>query len=274
MAKGWYESCLWLKDNTPEPFGDPDYYYQMYPSSRYDFTYPDGFYGVLSWWDYGYFIAQIGHRVPNASPGQGGAVEAGEFFTAQNETSANELADQRLSRYIMIDSDMATGKFYAMVEWANRDMSDFSEVCYVPSQTQEGRLDPVFLYYPAYYKSAAIRLYNFNGQNVTPTESLVVRYENRTDVSSGFQYRQVTGVWPFDTYEEAEAYLVEQGPGNYRIASSNPFNSPIPLEAMTDYKLVYSSSSEVGIADQTVPGVKIFEYLSVPYHPPPPPERP
>jgi len=93
---------------------------------------------------------------------------------------------------------------------------------------------------------------------------LVILYENRTDSGSGLHYRQITGVWLFNTYEEAETYLAEQGPGNYRIASSNPFNSPVPLEAMTDYKLVYSSSSEVGIADQVVPGVKIFEYLGLP----------
>jgi len=267
MAKGWYESCLWLRDNTPEPFGNPDYYYQLYPypssGDYHDFEYPDTIYGVLSWWDYGYFITQIGHRVPNANPGQAGAVEAGEFFTAQNETHANEVADQRMSKYIMIDSDMVTGKFYAMVEWADGNMSDFNEVCYIPSQTQSGQLDPVILYYSAYYRSTAVRLYNFNGQSVIPAESLVVLYEDRTDSGSGLQYRLITGVWPFDTYEEAEAYLAKQGSGNYRIASSNPFNSPVPLEAMTDYELVYSSSSEVGIADQAVPGVKIFEYLGL-----------
>lgn len=269
LAKGWYESCVWLRDNTPEPFGDSDYYYQLYPrplKDYRDFEYPDTVYGVLSWWDYGYFITQIGRRVPNANPGQGGAEEAALFFTSQNETYASELANQRMSKYVVIDSDMVTGKFYAMAEWAGGNMSEFSEVCYVPSQ-DGGQLNPVFLYYPAYYKSAAVRLYNFDGQAVVPAESLVVLYENRVDIGSGFQYRQITGVWPFDTYEEAKAYLAEQGPGNYRIASSNPFTSPVPLEAMVDYELVYSSSSEVGIADQAVPGVKIFEYLSVPSSP-------
>jgi len=263
MAMGWYESCVWLRDNTSDPFGNPDFYYQLYPSSRDEFKYPDGFYGVLSWWDYGYFIAQIGRRVPNANPSQGGADEAALFFTAQNETSANELADQRMSKYIMIDSDMVTGKFYAMVEWASGNMSEFYEACYVPSQEREGWLDPVILYYPAYYRSVAVRLYTFNGQAVTPTESLVVLYEDRVN-SDGMRYRLITGAWPFSTYEEAEAYLSEQGPGNYRIASSNPFSSPVPLEAMVDYELVYSSSSEVSVAGQTMPGVKIFEYLGLP----------
>jgi len=268
LAKGWCESCVWLRDNTPEPFDDPDYYYQLYPyppsGDYHDFEYPDTVYGVLSWWDYGYFITQIGRRVPNANPGQGGAEEAALFFTAQNETYANELADRRMSKYVMIDSDMVTGKFYAMVEWAGANLSEFTEVCYVRSQ-DGNRVNPVILYSPAYYKSIVVRLYIFDGQAVTPTESLVVRCEDRE--SDGKPYKLVTGVWPFDTYKEAEAYLAEQGPGNYRIASSNPFTSPVPLEAMTDYELVYSSSAEVAVADWVVSGVKIFEYLSVPSSP-------
>jgi dolichyl-diphosphooligosaccharide--protein glycosyltransferase len=267
LARGWHESCLWLKDNTPEPFGDPDYYYQLYPrplKDYRDFEYPDTVYAVLSWWDYGYFITQIGHRVPNANPGQAGAGEAGRFFTAQNETAANELADQRMSKYVMIDADMVTGKFYAMVEWAGGNMSEFNEVCFVPSQTREGWLDPVVLYYPAYYRSMAVRLYTFDGKAVTPTESLVVQYDNRVD-PNGTPYRLITGAQRFSTYEEAEAYIATQGPGNYRIASSNPLTSPVPLDAVVDYELVYSSPTGVSVVDRVMPGVKVFEYLGLPY---------
>ncbi len=263
LAQGWYESCAWLRDNTPEPFGDPDFYYEMYSSSRKEFEYPDNFYAVASWWDYGYFIAQIGQRVPNANPSQGGADRVGKFFTAQNETYANELADYQMSKYIMIDAGMATNKFYAMVEWANGTMSEFSDVYYVKSQGQEGRLDPVMLYYPAYYESMAVRLYIFDGQAVAPVEPLVILYEDRID-DNGVRYKHITGVWVFDTYEEAEVFIGEQGQGNYRIVSANILNSPVPLEALTDYELVYSSSAEVSIGDQAISGVKIFEYLNVP----------
>jgi len=143
MNEGWYSSCQWLKDNSPEPFDDPDFYYELYPP-RGEFKYPETAYGVMSWWDYGYFIMQIGHRIPNANPTQSGATRAGQFFTAQNESSANESADRFGSKYVMIDSAMATGKFYAMVEWAGGSVDDFYEYYYLPQQDvpRNRRLSP------------------------------------------------------------------------------------------------------------------------------------
>ena len=262
LRQGWYESCLWLRDNTPEPFGDTDYYYQLYPypqGGHQDFDYPDTFYGVLSWWDYGYFIAQIGHRVPNANPSQGGAIGAARFFTAQDASTANEIVDQRESRYIMIDYTMPSTKFYAMVEWAGGNVSDFFDVYY---QTREGQLESLTLYYPTYYRSLAVRLYNFDGQAVTPTETIVIAYEDRVG-GNGIRHKQITQVWRFSVYEEAEAYISDQGVGNYRIVGADPFDSPVPLDEMVDYELVYSSPTTVPIAGRTMPGVKIFEYHSV-----------
>jgi len=39
MNRGWYNSMLWLKDNSPEPFGDPNFYYELSPP-RDEFEYP------------------------------------------------------------------------------------------------------------------------------------------------------------------------------------------------------------------------------------------
>jgi oligosaccharyl transferase (archaeosortase A-associated) len=256
MNEGWYTSCMWLNDdgttgepNTPDPFVNPDFYYELYPP-RSEFVYPDTAYGVMSWWDYGYFIMQIGHRIPNANPGQAGAARAGEFFTAQNETAANELADKFGSKYIMIDDLMATSKFYAMVDWAGEDLSEFYEYFYLPQQ-DGGKL--VVLYYPAYYQSTVARLYNFDGEAVTATaQSIVVSYEG--EVTSGDRkFKIITNAQQFDTYEEAEAYVASQTSGNYRIGSTDAFTSPVPLEALNSYELVYQS--------ETAQPVKVFEYL-------------
>jgi oligosaccharyl transferase (archaeosortase A-associated) len=251
MNEGWYSSCLSLKDESPEPFDDPDFYYELYPP-RDEFEYPETAYGVMSWWDYGYFIMQIAHRVPNANPTQAGATRAGQFFTAQNESSANEFADSFGSKYVMIDQAMATGKFYAMVEWANGSVDEFYEFYYLPQQ-DGGRW--VSLYYPAYYKSTVARLYNFDGKAVVPTESTVISYSEE-ESPEGTSYKLITSAQPFPTYEEAEAYVASQEAGNYRIVGANPFDSPIPLEELSSYDLVYSSGDTTSGTT-----VKIFEYL-------------
>ena len=251
MNEGWYSSCLWLEDNSPEPFGDPDFYYELYPP-RSEFKYPETAYGVMSWWDYGYFIMQIGHRIPNANPTQSGATRAGQFFTARNESSANDFADEFGSKYVMIDYAMATGKFYAMVEWAGGSVSEFYEIYYV-AQESGGQWVP--LYYPAYYKSTVARLYNFDGEAVVPTESTVISYSEEQDLG-GTSYKVITSGQSFPTYEEAEAYVASQTSGNYRIVSVSPFSSPVPLEALNSYECVHSSGDT--ISETTV---KIFEYL-------------
>jgi oligosaccharyl transferase (archaeosortase A-associated) len=253
MDSGWYNSTQWLRENTPEPFGDPEFYYELYPPKD-EFVYPDTAYGVMSWWDYGYFIMQIGHRIPNANPGQRGAVEAGRFFTSQNETSANMLADELGTKYVMIDQAMATGKFYAMGDWAGRNTSEFYEGYYV--QTDQGG-QWATLFYPAFYQSMAIRLYNFDGQAVTPgtNSSLVISYEVRE--AGGEEYKEITDVQPFSSYEDAQAYVASQTSGNYRIVGTSASASPVPLEALADYERVYPDPADTTAST----AVKIFKYL-------------
>ena len=256
IDEGWYTSCLWLKDNTPDPFNDPGFYYELYPP-RGEFEYPETAYGVMSWWDYGHFMMQLGHRIPNANPMQAGADRAGEYFTAQNASTANELLDKWGSKYVAIDNDMATGKFYAMAEWAGKDPDDFYEIYYLP---QQGGGQWLPLYYPTYYNSTAARLYNFDGKAVTPTEAIVIAYEEKV-TGEGDAYKEITDGQQFFTYEEAEAYVAAQVAGNYRIVGTSPFNSPVPLEELNSYELIHSSNATTTSAGQTLPSVKIFEYL-------------
>jgi oligosaccharyl transferase (archaeosortase A-associated) len=258
MDDGWYTSLVWLKDNSPEPFGDPNLYYDIYPLFP-DFKYPETAYGVMSWWDYGYFIMQIAHRIPNANPAQAGAVNAGRFFTAQNESAANKVADDLGIKYVVIDSLMATpAKFYAMAQWAGKSQDEFFEVYYVPTSSSGGQW--TYLFYPAYYNSTVVRLYNFDGQAVNATQPIVISYDEMT-TSAGEKYKEVTDAQSFSTYEDAQAYVASQTSGNYRIVGVDPLSSPVPLEELKSYKLVHSSEATATVGNQAVPSVKIFEYL-------------
>ncbi|MHC1601675.1 MAG: oligosaccharyl transferase, archaeosortase A system-associated [Methermicoccaceae archaeon] len=127
--QGWQDALVWLDESTPQPGVD---YYTIY--EKEGFEYPEGAYGVLSWWDYGHWILAIGHRMPNANPFQQGIgggpnklAGASTFFTALNESYANSIADELGTRYVLTDIEMATGKFYAMTAWA-LDTSGWSEL--------------------------------------------------------------------------------------------------------------------------------------------------
>jgi len=259
LEQGWHSSLLWLRDNSPEPFDDPDFYYEIYPP-RADFEYPETAYGVMSWWDYGYFIMQISRRIPNSNPMQAGAARAGQFFTAQDEDSVNEVIDRyKLGlKYVVIDHTMPTTKFYAMAEWAGSNVDEFRGVYY--QRMQDGTMMPIVLYYPTYYQSIVVRLYNFDGKAVVPQQTIVISYEEKL-TREGERYNEITNVWVFSTYEEAESHIAEQAADNYRIVSASPFESPVPLEELNSYELVHESDARIGMGNMTLPAVKIFEYL-------------
>ena len=255
----WESALVWLRENTPEPFDDPDYYYQLYdfpPKAGHgfeDYDYPETSYGIMSWWDYGHWITRIGRRIPIASPFQGLAAPiAGKFLTSQNETEANQIMDELGVKYVMSDYAMPVYKFYAMLVWAGKSESDFYDIYYVPAEG--GNLQPVRLFYPSYYNSTVVRLYNFNGQAVVPSENatIVISYREQVD-RQGMRYKEITSSRSFSTYEEARDFVAGHTSENYRIAGVDAFKSPVPLEKLEHYQLVYASSSPYP--------VKIFEYI-------------
>ncbi|UCG54309.1 MAG: hypothetical protein JSV32_06885, partial [Dehalococcoidia bacterium] len=261
-SDAWCECLSWLRDTTSEPFDTPDFYYEFYqsPSRGESYDYPQTVYGVTAWWDYGYWITRIGRRIPTSNPGTGDKGEA-ILFTAQNEDSANEILEgKRGSKYIIIDYPITRviyGKFHALATLSGSTTEKFWGYYW---ESQGGRLNPVIQYYPEYYRSLVIRLYNFDGKQFVPSRSRVISYEKKM-TGEGQSYREITSARSFTSYEEAAAYVSSQKSGNHRIVSSDPFASPVPLEALEHYKLVYSSEgTKIQPDGRLIPEVKIFEY--------------
>lgn len=239
MSSDWHDAFMWLGNNTQEPL--PSYpYYGLQPNKN---TYEPSTYGVLSWWDYGYWISYVSHRIPNANPSQMGAKDAGLFFTAGNEAEGNSVLDRLDSKYIIIDNSMATGKFYAMATWAGKSVADFMTLLYY--QDDSGMLQPVMLFLPAYYQSMCSRLYNYDGKAVIPSQVLAVWAQPQQ--VQGNTLMVIKDAKTYTTYSEAQAFV--QSNPSYFIAGQNPSQSPVPVEPLEFYSLVYSNSS-----------IKIFEY--------------
>lgn len=259
-SDAWIESLSWLKDNTADPFVDSDFYYRLYETP---FDYPETAYGVASWWDYGYWITRIGHRLPNCHPGGGARELVARLFTVQDENAANEVANKLNCKYIIIDDPTVTEKFHAVLTYAGTDYERFFDVYYQPIQ---GGLKPVVYCYPEYYQCLGVRLYCFDGDIVTSNSTTVICYVEK-ESPAGERYKEILSTQSFTTFEEATAYVSEQRTGNYRIASADPTNSPVPLPGLDHYRLVYTSKPEAtwteirGKRTLEFGGpVKIFEY--------------
>jgi dolichyl-phosphooligosaccharide-protein glycotransferase len=260
----WHESLLWMKDNTPDPFQNPDFYYELYrtpdavaPNSYLQYPYPESAYGVMSAWDYGHWITQIAHRIPNANPHQYGATDAAFYFTSQNESSANKVLNRLGSRYVIIDKDMAVSMFFNHSEWLGESETRYREVYY--KKNPLNKYETLMFYYPEYYRSISSRLYNFGGEAVVPDNTTwVVTFEERRD-SRGTKFKEVTQTKVFPTYEEADLYC--QNNSNCRIVGLDPFVSPVPLKKLNNYQLVHKSETIINETDDsTISYVEIFEY--------------
>jgi oligosaccharyl transferase (archaeosortase A-associated) len=253
-SDAWCEVLSWLKseENTPEPFGDSEFYYERY-TNQTQFEYPQTTYGITAWWDYGYWITRIAHRIPSQNPG-GTIPQVARLFVAQDEVSASAIMDSIGSKYFVADYGIATGKFYAAVNLSGGKVEDFYDIFYLRQQDAW-----VTLYFPEYYRSLCVRLYNFGGEAVTPETCIVISWELKRS-QQNTSYKEITGSQEFATYEEASAYMAKQTSGHYQIVSSNPFASPIPLEKLEHFRPAYDSESTVTTTVGSVPEVRVFKY--------------
>jgi len=275
-SQDWHDALVWLRDNSPEPFQDPDFYYAIYDrpaqandSTDYeDYIYPESAYGVLSWWDSGHWITYISHRIPNINPHQRHVKDAALFFTSTDEATANRIIDKLGSRYVIIEQRMVlhevttqgpVGYFGAIVEISGKETSDFFERYYY--QNEQGGLESILLYYPDYYRSMSSRLYLFGVENVVPADStLVISYTEETAVE-GTKFKLISSLQRFAAYEEALDFLELHGTSSYRIVGDNPLISPVPLEELEHYSLAYRSPTTVAIREgEPISEVEIFEY--------------
>jgi len=273
----WVRSLDWMKENTPEPFGDPDFYYELYepPPPRAQYDYPDSSYAVMAWVDYGYWITRIAQRPVNLTPGPGGFYVA-KFFLSQGEDSSREMEwrtrweqetipesaiiDKLGARYIMLDDQTTTSKFWALANWAQEQGQKYFDTYLIPQK--EGTFAAATLFHPEYYQSLAVRLYNFDGKAVTPAETVVIFYQEMP-LKEGGTVKVIDDKKSksFPSYEEAKSYISEQESGQFQIVGISPFSSPVPLEEIKNYQLIYSSPESVyQPAVGNVPAVKIFEY--------------
>ena len=256
LAAGYRTSLEWLRRNTPEPFGSGDYYYARYrPGDT-----PRPAYTVMAWWDYGYEIIRLGRRVPVANPTQAGADIAGRFFTSLDEAEAVKVLDETNTRYVIAHAEvpilprggLVQGKFETLAAWAGKDITQFWETFL--SKDANGRLGPLVLFHPAYYRTMAVRLYVFGGQAAMPNDSTyVITYAERRN-ADGTIGKEILESRRFKTYDGAAAWLDRVGHTGRTIVGLDPKQTPVPIEPLTRFRLVHESPD-------APPAVRIFEYL-------------
>jgi oligosaccharyl transferase (archaeosortase A-associated) len=271
IEQDWLTSTSWLQNNTPSPGLDLYRIYDFPPKGQY--PYPAEAYGIMSWWDYGDYIEAIGHRMPNSNPFQEGIGSAttgvpgsSPFFLAENESQSEKVLaniDKNRSpylntRYVMIDWEMATGKFYAMTAWSAVPITRYYGIFYEP---QGDQLVPIELYRDHFFETMTARLFFFDGSETPVTKAFAIAYEiieqNGTELPVIVEQPKLS-----ENYSDLLEYVNESKSKGYlsEIVSENTptsISSSLPLEALKHYRLVHESESTVTYDGQKY--VKTFE---------------
>jgi dolichyl-phosphooligosaccharide-protein glycotransferase len=250
--RDWRAALQWLAARTPEPFGQAGAYLLLYPGETPGRRYPvRSSYGVMAWWDYGYWIIRLSHRVPVSNPTQAGAESAARFYTAQSEGEANAILDSLGAPYVIVDATLTElpaaqrrglfGKLGAMALWAGQPVGRYYERCEI--RDEHGRWSPIDVFYPAYFRTMAVRLYTFSGRSYEPADSSWVATVAPPARAGGAG--RIVRARRFSTASEAQAFLAGKDPATHRLVSFDPFASCVPLESLPSFLRVYASPTSV-----------------------------
>jgi oligosaccharyl transferase (archaeosortase A-associated) len=263
LTADWRDALTWLQDNTPEPFGDPNQYYRTVTQRE-----PSGAsYGVMAWWDYGYWITRVARRVPVSNPRQTGMGQAAAFMMAAGETEGNSTLDAVGARYVIVDWQLQavppaspTGGFFAAIARAAGTRPQ--DYC---GQFVDPALDETTIYcYPEYYQTMAMRLYLHAGRATEPPASVsVVSYVE--EVRDRQAVKRITGERRFPTYEEAAAHVARVNRPDTRIICRDPHRTCVPLEPLDRYTVVFRSLGREHRLGRPGPSfVQVYEYAPAP----------
>jgi dolichyl-diphosphooligosaccharide--protein glycosyltransferase len=231
LPASWLPAFEWLRTKTPDPFGDPSYYYARYDGAA--FRRAD--YSIMAWWDYGYWITQVAHRVPVANPTQGRASEAASFFSETDHVKVRQWIYKQRARYVLVDDLLPfragegalIGRFGAVLAWAGKDPSAYFDVFYEPASG--GGYRPVVLYFPEYFQTMTFRLGVLGGEAAQSRAASVVSWTTRPGQGGR---KIIAALRDFPTADAARAYLTTLGAGPHRLVSRSPTRSPIDTDAV------------------------------------------
>lgn len=245
----WLEALDWMRVHTPEPYGSADEYFAWHGSAADS---PEAHYSVMVWWDYAWWVSRIARRPPATNPTQVAVKEAGRFYTSTDEAQALAFLRERHARYVIADRSMPMSVVNAgqpeasqlelMARWAERDPATYYEL-----YSERGQ--PVFLYYPEYYQTMAIRLFAYGGGTYTPS--------NTTWAIAANARKEIVDSKMFATYEEGAAFVRANGPA-WRLAGRHPLLSAVPIAPVTSLVRDFASAQGVDGPIGRIPEVSVY----------------
>lgn len=180
LSKEWYDTLIWLKQNTPDPQGQNKTFfydtglYRIKKEETKKYPYPNSAYGIMNWWDDGHQITYVAHRIPVSNPFQKGILieqnnklGAAPFFTADKEEVAVENLNALGARYVLIKNITAAHQYESMLLWQGLKKDLQKNLTLTLNARKKGQKKSITLNAPVdqdnFFNSMLYKLYYLDG---------------------------------------------------------------------------------------------------------------
>jgi asparagine N-glycosylation enzyme membrane subunit Stt3 len=219
----------------------------------------------MNWWDQGYWIIQVGRRVPVSNPTQSGADKAGRFLTATDEADAIKQLMADRAKYVIVDWELPfrdgangslAGRFQSLADWAGIPTSRYYSLCFTRNSNTDP-WQPAWIYREAYYQSMVYRLMVLGGAASAPVDNTyVAQIAERTD-TNGRQFCEVVNRWQYANSQDAKVSASQRGAG-FEAVGLTPWQPAFTVAAITSLKIAAEFRDSAQKQNES-PMIRIFE---------------
>lgn len=269
----WYEALDWLRLHSPEPFGSSAVWSEYFPRQKEGQKplSPAPAYGLGVWWDTGYMVEDLSHRIPVVNGFGAGVDEQGgqtrtrdmaRFYASVFPDSAVNLLRKMSARYVFVDPTIASfptmvgrSKFDAIERTAGSDSENFYRTLW---HDEDGYRKPMFVYFADYYRTMGVHLYLNDGAKVRGTGPIVFRIQN-----DGI-HDVITRAFKFIAARAADDFVETHRAENLVVGCDDPVVSCFDVEAVSGLDRVFTSDPSPISIKREIHAVKIFEVEPAP----------
>ncbi len=255
-AADWRQALDWLRNHSEEPISSGAWTRYFSAADR-----ASARWGVAVWWDFGYWVEAIAHRIPMSNGTQAGAEDMARFFTGTSPELAVAWLHDKGARYVIVDPEeplfagQNESRFPQQVLIEGGNLNDYMKLL-LRRTDDVATITPVYL--PAYYKTMAARLYLSDGLRVTGSGPWIFR-TGTILTQNGVPVPIIESATHYNTDLEAVDYLRSHSAENLTVGCLDPGVSCFNLDAIRGMRRVFSSDPAPISKARQIRAVKIFE---------------
>ena len=264
VAADWQQAHAWLRANSPDPLGDAGAWSQYFPRVLHGSPSVTGAWGVAIWWDFGYELEQLAHRIPMSNGTQEGAGQMARFYTETIPEAAVGWLRRSGARYVVVDPQgpMFAGeshsRFPVQVRMLGRNLDTYLQTLF--QRDPEGKMKSMPVYLPTYYQTMVSRLYLADGEAVAGTGPWVFETEP-TKEPNGKTVELIVTSRHLASEAEVTDYREQRPFARVTVGCLDPVKSCFTLPAVKGLQRVFSSDLLPLSPNRVVHAVKIFQVM-------------